>query len=205
MQMSGPVTIQVYPFRSDAEIARARLAADGIKASVHADDEGGLNPGFFKRYGVRLEVDASDIDDAYESLGIERIDVPQEIADSMFSHAGWAYPNEACGLVAFDVDGAVQMVFCLTNTQDSPHRFTIDPGEHFGCVRYAEERGWTIGGVFHSHVKSESYPSSADIDGGSDPQWLHFIVGPVTGPRPQLRAFRLEGEYVAEVSLTVGS
>ncbi len=203
--MTGPVTVQVFPFRSDAEIALARLAADGIKAAIRADDEGGLNPGFFKRYGVRLEVDGSDLEDAYESLGIERVTVPQEIADAMFAHSAWAYPEEACGLVAMDGHGDVQMVFCLTNAHDSAHRFTIDPAEHFGCVRYADERGWAIGGVFHSHVESDAYPSPFDIDGGADPLWINFIVGPVSGPRSRLRAFRFEGTFVAEVSLAVGS
>ncbi|MCL1594924.1 MAG: hypothetical protein M3132_11300, partial [Actinomycetia bacterium] len=73
--MSSPVTIQVFPYRSDAEIASARLAADGIRSAVRADDEGGLNPGFFSHYGVRLEVDEGDLEDAYESLGIGRITV----------------------------------------------------------------------------------------------------------------------------------
>ncbi|MFV2001291.1 MAG: Mov34/MPN/PAD-1 family protein [Acidimicrobiia bacterium] len=199
------VTVQVYPYRSDAEIASARLAADGIRSAVHADDEGGLNPGFFSHYGIRLEVDESDLDDAFESLGVERVHLGRSVAEAMFSHAVWAQPNEACGLVAMDEEDSITMVFCLTNTDESAHRFTIDPQEHFECVRYAEERGWRIGGIFHSHTTSEPFPSKTDIEGGGDPDWLHMIVGPVVGHRTVVRAFRIVGAEVGEVSVTVES
>jgi len=203
--VSGPVTLNVYPYRADAELAVARLAADGIKAVVRDDNEGGLNPGFFKHYGVRIEVDADDLEDAFESLGIERLIVPRQIADAMFAHAGWGYPSEACGLVAVDDHGAPVMVFCLTNTADGDDRFTIDPIEYFGCVEFAESRGWVIGGVFHSHVSSDPYPSRIDVDAGGDPDWVHYIVGPVTGARLTVRAFTIDDDHVSEVSLTVQS
>ena len=63
--MTAEATVVVYEVRSDGEIAKARLAADGIEARVSVDDEGGLNPGFFSKYGVRLVVRAEDLDDAY--------------------------------------------------------------------------------------------------------------------------------------------
>jgi proteasome lid subunit RPN8/RPN11 len=193
----------VYPYRSDAEIAVARLAADGIRSAVRADDEGGLSPGFFTRFGVRVEVDDSDLEDAYVSLGIERVDLPEPIAHAMFAHAVWAFPNETCGLLAMDGNDDIQMVFCLTNHDQSEHRFTIDPAEHFGCIRYAERTGWHIGGVFHSHTRSEPYPSDADVGGGGDPSWLNVIVGPVVGPNPVVRAFRFDDGVVSEASVTV--
>lgn len=201
--MTDLVTVQVYPYRSDADIAVARLGADGIRAAVRVDNEGGLSPGFFTRFGVRVEVNVEDIEDAYESLGIERVTMAREIAEAMFAHAVWAYPNEACGLLAMDVDGEMKMVLCLTNTDASEHRFTIDPVEHYGCVAFAEKLGWHIGGIFHSHTKSEAYPSDSDVGGGGDPSWLQVIVGPVVGPNPAVRAFRFGEGIVDEASVTV--
>jgi proteasome lid subunit RPN8/RPN11 len=121
----------------------------------------------------------------------------------MFAHSGWCRPNEACGLVAFE--GAMPaFVFCLTNTDESGHRFTIDPVEHFGSIRVAESLGLEIGGMFHSHLTSEAYPSDSDIQGGADPNWIHFIVGPVNRPGPVLRAFRIADSLVSELSVGVG-
>ena len=201
--MTGLVTVQVYPYRSDADIAVARLGSDGIRAVVHVDNEGGLSPGFFTRFGVRVEVNADDLEDAYESLGIERVTMANAIAEAMFAHAVWSYPNEACGLLAMDVNGEVKMVLCLTNTDASEHRFTIDPVEHYGCVTFAEKLGWHIGGIFHSHTRSEAYPSDTDVDGGGDPSWLQVIVGPVVGANPVVRAFRFDEGIVNEASVTV--
>lgn len=201
--MSSEETVAVYDVRSDGEIALARLAADGIDARLAVDDEGGLNPGFFSHYGVRLIVRPSDVEDAYESLGIEHVAVPAQVADAMFKHSGWAYPEEACGLVAFDAVGNPALTMCLSNADHADDRFTIAPAEHFGANRLAEACGYSIGAVFHSHPRSEAYPSRSDIGGGADPEWLHFIIGPVVGPRPMLRAFRITDVEVAEVNVTV--
>jgi [CysO sulfur-carrier protein]-S-L-cysteine hydrolase len=196
-------TVRVYPVRSDADIAVARLAADGIHASVHQDDEGGLNPGFFKRYGVRVEVSTDDLEDAYQSLGVERVHVPGPVAEAMFRHAGWALPNEACGLIAVDNEGRPAFAMCLTNIDLSPRRFTIDPVEHFGAIRFCESIGLRVGAVFHSHVKTEAVPSATDVEAGLEEDWLHFIVGPVVGQRPLLRAFRITDGVVEEASVVV--
>lgn len=201
--MNPEATVAVYDVRSDGEIARVRLAADGIDAWLSIDDEGGLNPGFYARYGVRLVVRSEDLEDACVSLGIERVSVPSQVADAMFKHAGWAYPEEACGLVAFDELGVPKLTACLTNADQSADRFTIAPAEQFGAITLAEAHGLSIGAVFHSHPQSDAYPSSEDISGGGDPEWLHFIVGPVAGTRPLLRAFRIEGEKVTEVKVTI--
>lgn len=196
-------TVQVYPVRSDADIAVARLAADGIAASVHQDDEGGLNPGFFKRYGVRVEVPAEDLEDAFESLGVERVHVPGGVAEAMFRHAGWALPNEACGLVALDSDDRPAFAMCLTNADVSPRRFTIDPAEFFGAHRFSESIGLRVGAVFHSHVKTEAVPSPTDIAAQLGEDWIHFIIGPVVGQRPLLRAFRIVDGAVEEASVVI--
>lgn len=202
--MSGEETVAVYQVRSDGEIALARLAADGIDARLAVDDEGGLNPGFFSLYGVRLIVRPEDVEVAHQSLGIEHVAVPAQVADAMFKHAGWAYPEEACGLVAFDHVGKPVMTMCLSNEDRAVDRFTISPAEHFGAIGLSERCGNSIGAVFHSHPRSEAYPSEADIGGGADPDWLHFIVGPVAGARPLLRAYRITDGEVAEVKVTIG-
>ena len=134
--MSDLVTVSVYPTRSDAEIVRARLVSDGIEAIVIADDEGGLNPGFYSRYGVRVVVASGDLGDARESLGVEVIGVPDEAMQLMVDHSrNWA-PNEACGLISGTGD-AVTKIFELTNVDPGPAQFTLDPVEHFAAWQHA--------------------------------------------------------------------
>jgi proteasome lid subunit RPN8/RPN11 len=195
-------TVKVFGYRSDAEIARARLEADGIRSWVLAEDEGGLNPGFFSTYGVRLVVGEADLLDAFDSLGIERVRFPRPLAEAILRHARATAPVEACGLLLFDDDRPV-FACCLTNEAASAHRFTISPSDHHRVLRFAESRDWTIGGVFHSHPRSEAYPSGADVEGGVDSRWLNVIVGPLVGGSTQLRAFRIGSGDIAEVIVAV--
>jgi hypothetical protein len=62
------VTVAVFRSRGEAEIVRVRLEAAGVNARVAADDEGGLNPGFFGDYGVRLVVLAPDLEAARDAI-----------------------------------------------------------------------------------------------------------------------------------------
>ena len=54
------VTVATYGFRDEAEVSRAHLASLGIVARIAVDHEGGLNPGFFADYAVRLIVMEED-------------------------------------------------------------------------------------------------------------------------------------------------
>ena len=188
--MSDLATVAVYTTRSDAEIVRARLVSDGIDAIVIADDEGGLNPGFYARYGVRVVVAGSDLAAAHATLDLDVVIMPEEAQVEMIEHARAVAPNEACGLVA-GLDGVVTKVYKLTNLDGAPDRFTLDPAEHFAAIRDAEASGWAIVGAFHSHPSSAPVPSAADLAGGSDPGWVNLIVG-VEGGRVALRAYRYD-------------
>ena len=195
--MSDLVTVAVYPTRSDAEIVRARLISDGIEAIVIADNEGGLNPGFYSSYGVRVVVAAPNLTEARESVGVEIIEIPDEAMHLMVAHArAWA-PNESCGLVA-GVGDVVTKVYQLVNADPGPDRFTLDPEEQFSALQDAETNGWEILGTFHSHPATPPIPSQSDIDGGGDPSWVNLIVG-VEDDRIAVRAFR----YVEGVASSV--
>jgi len=61
-------TVGEYEVRYQAEVARAVLGSVGIDALVIADDEGGLNPGFFAEYGVRVVVRSADLAEARRVL-----------------------------------------------------------------------------------------------------------------------------------------
>lgn len=195
---AGPtVVVGQFLYRDEAEIARAHLAAEGISAVVRADDEGGLNPGFFSEYRVVVVVNAADAVAAREVLGIEQpLVVPPEIRRAMLAHSAWAYPNEACGLLAGD-DMQIAMVFCLTNRLHSPSRYTIDPREYFGAMRYAERRGLAIVGAWHSHPEGDAALSGTDVASSPGGSWITMVVGNRAPPGAVLRAFRTEdGEAI---------
>lgn len=186
--MTALATVAVYSIRSDAEIVKARLVSEGIEAIVIADDEGGLNPGFYSRYGVRVVVAADDLAAAHRVLDLDVVVIPSRAMSKMIDHARACAPQEACGLVAA-LRGTVTKVYALTNMDAVPDRFTLDPSEHFAAIQDAEANGWTIAGTFHSHPSSAPIPSAADLEGGGDPDWVNLIVGVEDG-RIAVRAYR---------------
>ncbi|MEN8233978.1 MAG: M67 family metallopeptidase [Actinomycetota bacterium] len=186
--MSELVTVTVFETRSDAEIVRARLIASGIDALVFADNEGGLNPGFYARYGVRVVVAEENLADARHTLGIEAFAIPEALITSMIGHARAWTPNEACGLLA-GTGTVVTKVYPLENADPAPDRFVMDPAAQFAAVQDAEANGWEILGTFHSHPAGPPVPSEADLAGGGDPEWLNIIVG-VRDGRIEIAAYR---------------
>ena len=199
-------TVAVFLHRDEAELAKARLAADGIEAAIRQDDEFGLNPGFYARYGVRLEVRANDRDVAGQILtgADDVVWLPSQIEEAMFAHARFSLPFEACGLLACDQDGVLRFAYGTTNVDQSPLRFTVDPTEHFFALRHAERSGWEIAGDFHSHPASAAEPSANDVAGALDPTWIHVIVGVAAERQPEVRAYRIMDGDVSEVALVRG-
>ncbi len=199
------VTVSIFALRHEAEIAKARLAAEGIPAHVQADDEGGLNPGFFDEYGVRLVVRLEQRDLALKTLrkDVSEADVVvlhPEHREAIFAHTRFCAPKEACGLLAFDVPGRVRFVYCLTNADRSPYRFTVDSNEHFKAVLHAESNGWEIAGSFHSHPIGTPEPSQADVAAALDPTWVHMIVAH-HGDDLVVMAYRVEFGTVVDVPI----
>ncbi len=125
--------------------------------------------------------------------------LPHEPRAAMLAHARFCLPAEACGLFAADAAGTVRFVYCLTNVDDSPHGFTIDPAEHFAAWRHARRHDWDLAGIFHSHVSSPAQPSPTDVRLAGDSRWVHVIVGPMTDP--QVRAYRIVAGEVRALPL----
>lgn len=188
-------TVHTYTTRSDAEIAAARLSAEGIDAVVIADDEGGLNPGFYDYYGVRVVVRQDQLAGARDALGIASLLIPDEALEAMVQHARSMAPEEACGMFAVGEGAVVTMVYCLTNTEHSTTAYTIDPTEQYHAWDHARRNGWDIGGVYHSHPASAAVPSPADLV-GLDPEWVSVILG-----AREIRAYRVRDGVATGVAI----
>jgi proteasome lid subunit RPN8/RPN11 len=126
--------------------------------------------------------------------------LPEPIRQAIETHARWAFPQEACGLIASDGDGDLRMAYCLTNIEQDPNRYTVDPAEHFAAQRHAERNGWQIAGAFHSHPRSAAIPSAHDVAGALDPNWIYLIAGPV-GEQVPINAFRIRSGIVTDLEI----
>jgi [CysO sulfur-carrier protein]-S-L-cysteine hydrolase len=138
------------------------------------------------------------------------VKISREQLDAMVAHARQEAPDECCGLVAAR-DGQAVRVYRAANAAASPRRYEVDPRDQFRIQDEIEREGLSLGAIYHSHTRSEPYPSQTDInlaltpDGRQElwPGTVYVIVGLAQG-EPDVRAFEIAaGGRVSEVALEV--
>ena len=87
--------------------------------------------------------------------------IPKQFADQIVAHCEAGRPNEACGMVGVR-DGEVVKVFKMTNAAASPLRYSLEPREQLAVENTLAQEGWD-GAPFHSHTRTEAYPSPTDV------------------------------------------
>lgn len=118
--------------------------------------------------------------------------------DRMIAHAYDGYPLEACGLLAGDpATGTVRAFYPCANAAASARVYEIAPRDHLRIEREAEDRGWEILGVMHSHTHTEAYPSPTDVAAAPDPGW-HYVIVSLRTDAPVLRSYRIVDGTIAE-------
>jgi proteasome lid subunit RPN8/RPN11 len=129
----------------------------------------------------------------------------ESIRALIIEHALGVHPEEACGLLAVDVDGRVRRAYCLDNVDRSPISFTVDPDQHFASLGDAESNGWSLGGSFHSHPRTAAVPSQTDISRALEPDWVYLIVGLADLETPELRGWWMRTGTAVEEPIEVVS
>jgi proteasome lid subunit RPN8/RPN11 len=128
--------------------------------------------------------------------------IAREMYDQIVAHAQADAPDECCGIVSADGERAAH-VYRTANTEASPLRFVIDPLELYRVHTEIEDAGLELGAIYHSHTRSEPYPSQTDINFAKGwPGVLWIIVG-VAEDRPKVRTFAIAGGEVSETDLEV--
>ncbi len=128
--------------------------------------------------------------------------IPRALLDEMIAHAQADAPNECCGLLAARGDDAVR-VHRAENAAASPLKFVIDPGELYRLFSAIEDSGCRLGAIYHSHTRTEPYPSQTDINfaaGWPGVSWL--IIGVAAG-EASARIYEIRDGEVVEQPLQV--
>ena len=125
--------------------------------------------------------------------------IAAELIAQIVAHSREEAPNESCGLVG-GRDGVATSVLRGQNMHASPLRFEI--ANPLPLLREIEEAGDELAAIYHSHTRSEAYPSQTDINmaqGWPDPVWL--ICSLLDPANPVVRGFAIRDGAVAEVEL----
>ena len=133
--------------------------------------------------------------------------IEKRFIDEMVAHARGDLPNECCGILA-GRDGRVLKLYRMTNVEASPFRFSMDPGEVVKVDTETGDNGWELLAIYHSHTRSEAYPSDTDvrIAGGTAALWpdvRYVLVSLMDEDNPQVRLFSITEGAITEEQLDV--
>src|SRR5437764_10675978 len=127
--------------------------------------------------------------------------IPRELYEQIVAHARSEAPNECCGMVASRDREAVK-VYRATNAAASPLRYEIDGAEQYRIQLQIEDSGLDLGAIYHSHTRTEPYPSQTDINLAFYPEARYVIVG-LAEDAPDVRAYEIRDGNVAEAARAV--
>ncbi|MGI8571153.1 MAG: Mov34/MPN/PAD-1 family protein [Solirubrobacteraceae bacterium] len=127
--------------------------------------------------------------------------ISRELYDEIVDHARAEAPNECCGMVA-SRNGSAVTVHRAINAAASPLRYEIDGAEQYRIQMEIYDAGFDLGAIYHSHTRTEPYPSQTDINLAFYPDAVYLIVG-LAGAEPEMRGFTIRDGQVAPAGLTV--
>ena len=130
------------------------------------------------------------------------MEIAPELVDRIVAHARRDFPNECCGMVAVR-DGRAVSVHEAENVARSPLRFEVDGLEVHRTIEQIEDSGGELGAIYHSHTRSEPYPSQTDINFAANWPGLEWLIVGTSGADPIVRSYRIDDGRVTEVDLVV--
>jgi proteasome lid subunit RPN8/RPN11 len=136
----------------------------------------------------------------------------------ILAHAYGELPFEMCGLLAGSPvrtgspgaagqehgggDGRVRRFHPCANAARSARVYEVDPRDHLRADRAAEDEGWEIIGVVHSHTHTPPHPSPTDLGQAPDPAW-HYAIVSLADEVPSLRSWRIRDGNGTEEEVVV--
>jgi [CysO sulfur-carrier protein]-S-L-cysteine hydrolase len=125
----------------------------------------------------------------------------RSLYDVMVAHAQADAPIECCGVIGTR-DGEAVKLYKAVNIEASKLKYNIGPDELYRIYSSLEEEQLDLGMIYHSHTRSEPYPSQTDINLAAYPDALYVIVG-LAGPEPEVRAYEIRDGRVGDAELLI--
>ena len=130
------------------------------------------------------------------------LELDKQYVDQIVTHSLEDDPDECCGILA-GRNGKVVKLYRMTNTEHSPYRYNMDPGELYKTYRDIEDKCWDLLAIYHSHTHSPAYPSATDVRLATWPDAFYILVSLMDHQKPAVRAFKIVDGKVTEEALRV--
>jgi proteasome lid subunit RPN8/RPN11 len=133
------------------------------------------------------------------------VEIAPELIDRIVAHARRDFPNECCGMIAVR-DGRAVSVHETENLAASPLRFEVDGLEVHRTIEAIEDSGGALGAIYHSHTRSDPYPSQTDINFAAGWPGVEWVIVGVRRDSPDVvvRSYTIDDGRVSEVEIDRG-
>jgi [CysO sulfur-carrier protein]-S-L-cysteine hydrolase len=127
--------------------------------------------------------------------------IPHALFDQMVDHAQADAPDECCGIIGTR-DGEGVALHRATNIHHSPLKYEIGSDELYRISMALDDDDLEVGVIYHSHTRSDPYPSQTDVNLARYPDAVYVIVGLAKG-EAEVRAYRIRDGDIADATLEV--
>jgi proteasome lid subunit RPN8/RPN11 len=133
-----------------------------------------------------------------KDMNHEAITLATHHIKAMIDHAQGEFPNECCG-VLIGRPGVFERVIPIASIPPSPDSYYMSPEEQIEIFTELGKSGESLLGIYHSHPEGPPCPSGTDIRLAFHPDAIYIIVSLKNKKKPEVRAFRIEKQVVAEI------
>ncbi len=128
------------------------------------------------------------------------IQIKRDIFNGLIEHARRDTPVEACGYLA-GKNRIITKQYKLTNMDQSPEHFSLDPAEQFEVLKKVRDTGLEIMANYHSHPATPARPSQEDIRLAYDADIYYCIVS--LAGNPEIKFFKIQNQIVTEQQIQI--
>ena len=127
--------------------------------------------------------------------------ISQALFDEMVAHAHADAPDECCGIIGTR-DGEGVALHRATNIHHSPLKYEIGSDELYRISMALNDDDLEVGIIYHSHTRSDPYPSQTDVNLARYPDAVYVIIGVANGAS-DVRAYTIRDGEITDADLKV--
>jgi len=128
--------------------------------------------------------------------------IPRSLYDTIISHARAEAPNECCGLLV-GLEGKIGHLYRIRNLEDSDRirelkipsdrtvRYFMDERQLMDAMTNMRDNRLELLAIYHSHPRTEAYPSATDIRLAYYPDSSYLIISLQNSKQPEAHLFRI--------------
>lgn len=130
-------------------------------------------------------------------MGLSKIIViiSEREINKIYLHGEQKFPEECCGILIGQKKKEIIILEARAmrniNEGTRDRRYSIDPIDLMKIDREAEEKGYEILGIYHSHPNHPSHPSRFDLE-FAWPNFSYFILSVENGKSKMITSWKLK-------------